>query len=243
VTVVPDTHIDDASAGRSTRRPGRVIAVGVRDHEYDSATLGWAQYEATSELDMLHVVHGFIPLHLDGCGWDPVRPGRDARAVLGRRITAEAVQRVHVHRPDLHVTGSAIPGLPEDVLYEFSLVADLLVIGDDADPMARRRIASRIQRQAQCPVVTVPHGYRRPRQSGPVTVVTTSDAPSSRVMRFAADAAQRHGVELRVAANPLDDRDWRSVASTSALIVAGTESADALRRLNDRGCPAVIVPT
>jgi hypothetical protein len=208
-----------------------VIAVGVRDREYDAATLEWARYEAAPEVDVLHVVHAYIPLHLDGRVWEPTRPERDARALVGRRITEQAVQRVRDVWPELRVAGTAIPGLPKDVLQEFSCVADLLVIG----------AASRVQCQAHCPVVTVPRGYYCAEQSKPVTVVVSTQAASSQVMRFAADAAQRHGVELCVATNVLDDRDWRNIARTSGLVVTGPESDGALSGMDGAGCPIAVV--
>jgi hypothetical protein len=203
------TILHDALSNQArprTARPGRVIAVGVRDHAYDAATLSWAQAEATGGADALHIVHAYVPLRLDGCTWDPVRRQRDARALVGRRITAQAVQRARTARPDVLVDGSTILGLPADVLQEFSTVADLLVIGDDSDlPEQVRKIAWRVQDHARCAVVTVPHTYRPTTIDEPVTVVLSESGLSEPVLRFGADAATRHNVTLQVS------RSWTSL--------------------------------
>jgi hypothetical protein len=199
----------DAQGARSRPRllhPGRVIAVGVRDHEYDEATLSWVEREAVSACDAVHLVHAYVPLRLDGCTWDPVRRERDARALVGRRITSQAVQRVRAARPDVLVDGSTIQGLPEDVLQEFSTVVDLLVIGDDsALPSSVRKIAWRVQDHARCPVVTVPRGYRPACADEPVTVVLSETGLAEPVMRFGAQAATRHERTLQVS------RSWTSL--------------------------------
>jgi hypothetical protein len=202
------TLLHDPVGVRSQLRlvhPGRVIAVGVRDHEYDAATLTWAEDEAVAGADVLHLVHAYVPLRLDGCTWDPVRRERDARALVGRRITSQAIQRARAARPDVLVDGSTIQGLPADVLQEFSGVADVLVIGDDSDqPDQVRKIAWRVQDHARCPVVTVPHSYQ-PSSDEPVTAVLAETWLSEPVLRFAAEAATRRRVTLQVS------RSWTSL--------------------------------
>jgi hypothetical protein len=204
------TALHDGLAGSTrerqvTGRRGRVIAVGVRDHQYDATTLDWAEGDAVAGADALHLVHAYVPLRLDGCTWDRVRRERDARALLGRRVTAQALQRVRAARPDVVVDGSTIQGLPTDVLHEFSTIADLLVLGDDSTaPDTVRRITWRVQDRARCPVVTVPHG-RLPAPDLPVTVVLGETGLSEPALRFAADAASRQHAVLQVS------RSWTSL--------------------------------
>src|SRR5213592_2502100 len=93
--------------GPTLTLPNRVIALGVRDPEYDAAAIRWLEHEAVGGADAVHLVHAYVPSGLD-----------DARTALGRRIAAQAVQQLRIARPDLLVDGSAVQGLPEDVLHE-----------------------------------------------------------------------------------------------------------------------------
>lgn len=187
----------------SSCAPVRLIAVGLRDLPTDAAVLRWAATEAMPT-DILHVVHAFVPLRLDRCTWDPVRRERDHRALAARRAVAQAMQRARTMRVDLDVGGSAVAGLPDDVLIEISQVVDLLVIGDDsADPApAGHRVTWRVQDLAACPVVSVPRAGAR--FTAPVTVVVDERGLMARVLRFALEWAERHGVNVRVC------RTWSS---------------------------------
>lgn len=209
--------------------PSRVIAVGIRDHEYDGATIRWAEHEALPGADAIHLVHAYV---------------HDERALLSRRITEQAVQRVRAARPDVLVEGSTVQGLPMDVLHEFTAVVDLLVIGDDA-PRAddQHRVAKRIQGHARCPVVTVPRGVE-PTAARPVTVIVTATGTSDAALRFAADAATRHHVPLHVVDASTQRGDWLSaVATGSSLLVAARDALPALRALHSAArCPVAIVP-
>ncbi len=236
---------DARPAGAAPRlvEPGRVIAIGIRDHVHDAATLSWAEAEATAGADGLHLVHAYVPLRLDGCSWDPVRRERDARGLLGRRVTAQAVQRVRAACPDLLVDGSTIQGLPEDVLHEFSSLVDLLVIGDDsADPDRVRKIAWRIQDRARCPVVCVPRAYRASSAGEPVTVVVAEGGPSEPAMRFAADVARRHNVGLEVVRVEPEDAWLPRIAARSSLLVAAGSGAPLRSAAGPSHCPTVVVP-
>jgi hypothetical protein len=184
----------------------RLIGVGVRDEIHDAATLAWATAEAVAGVDAVHVVHSYLPLRLEGCGWEPVARARDARYLAGSRVVAQAVRRTATDHAGLRVAGSAIAGLPDDMLQEFSSVVDVLVIGDDSEaPAGRPRVSWKVQDVADCPVVSVPHGYRSKHDHGPVTVVAGERGLSAAAMHFAADAATRRDVTLMVS------RTWQSL--------------------------------
>jgi hypothetical protein len=174
----------------------RLVAVGVRDPSADRAALDWAVTDALS-LDTLHVVHGFVPLRLDRCTWEPVRRARDARELAAQRVVSQSVQRARELRGDLRIGGSSVAGLPDDVLVEFSQVVDLLVIGDDSTaPSGNHRVAWRVQSLAACPVVSVPSAGAR--FDLPLSVVVDEHGLIEPVLRFAIESAQRHSVGVRV---------------------------------------------
>lgn len=231
MVVAHETRPRASAADPTLTLPSRVIAVGVRDHEYDAAALRWLEYEASAGADAVHLVHAYVP-----CGLD------DACRTLGRRVAAQAVQRVRVARPDLLVDGSAVQGLPEDVLHEFTSVVDLLVIGDPAAGPPRRT-TWRIQQRAHCPVVAVPRQFRPP-GTGPVTLVLPEGAPAEAVSRFATDSAARHAAHLNV----IDDLGGQpgerlaEAAAGSLLIVLPHATAALLRQLPPLPCPVAVVP-
>jgi hypothetical protein len=212
--------------------PNRVIALGVRDCAYDAAAIRWLEHEAVGGADAVHLVHAYVP-----CGPDA------ARTMLGRHIAAQAVQRLRTARPDLLVDGSAVQGLPEDVLHEFSSVVDMLVIGDDAGNAEARRITWRLQDAARCPVVTVPRSPLESR-SGPVTVIAAGGRPSAPALHFGADAAARHGCDLRVLRLDAGGRGepLAAAAATSSLLIAAGDVVRLLRSGAPLRCPVVAVP-
>ena len=190
VCAAPTTREFDSATGP------RLVAIGVRDPSADQAVLDWAVTDALS-LDTLHLVHAFVPLRLDRCGWEPVRRERDARALRAQRVLTQSVQRARALRAELRIGGSAVAGLPDDVLVEFSQVVDLLVIGDDsAAPTGNHRVAWRVQSLARCPVVSVPASGAR--FDEPVTVVVDERGLLEPALRFAIESAQRHSVNVRV---------------------------------------------
>lgn len=184
----------------------RLIGVGVRDHEHDAATIAWATADADPTSDSMHIAHSYIPLRLEGCAWEPVSRARDARYLAAKRVVGQAVQRAHADNAPSRVAGSAIAGLPQDMLIELSEVVDLLVIGDDA-AAARpvRHISWPVQDQARCPVVCVPPTYRSGPDPRPVTVIVGESGLSEPVLHFGLAAARRHGVGLQVS------RTWESL--------------------------------
>lgn len=197
---VVDHRADAVDPPAATPPARRVIAVGVRNHEHDQAPLQWAVTEAGARGDTLHVVHSYLPVHLEGCTWEPVQRARDARYVAGRRAVAQAIQRVHAASPVLTVDGSTVAGLPVDVLDELSVFVDLLVVGDDsgapAGRVSRTRTTWWVQDVARCPVVAVPPG-RPVRPDRPVTVVL-GEHGSAATVEYAAEWARRHRTMLRI---------------------------------------------
>lgn len=197
----------DAPSPLAVARPPapRVVGVGVRDHAHDAATIAWATADAVPSIDALHIAHSYVPLRLEGCAWEPVSKARDARYLAAKRVVGQAVQRANVSDAHLRVAGSAIAGLPDDMLIELSDVVDLLVIGDASATRATRSIGWPVQDHARCPVVCVPSGYRFRADERPVTVIVDETGISERVLRFGLAAARRHGVGLQVS------RTWESV--------------------------------
>lgn len=188
------------------REGPRLVGVGVHDVVHDRATLEWAVAAASPGRDQVHLVHAYVPLRLDGCAWPPVSAVRDRRHVAATRVVAQAVQRAHEGHPGLEVGGSAIGGLPDDVLIELSHVVDLLVIGDDShDSLIARKITTRVQDHARCPLVCVPRDYFPPTAARPVTVVADERGLLEPVLAFAAGLAHRSGVGLQVS------RAWSSL--------------------------------
>jgi len=184
----------------------RLLGVGIHDVVHDRATLEWAVADAMPGRDQVHVVHAYVPLRLDGCAWPPVTMVRDRRHVAATRVVAQAVQRAHEGHAGLEVGGSAIGGLPDDVLIELSHVVDLLVIGDDShDPLIARKITTRVQAHAHCPLVCVPRDYFPPVAARPITVVADDRGLLEPVLAFATSLARRAGVGLQVS------RAWSSL--------------------------------
>src|SRR3954470_24661571 len=121
----------------------RLIGVGIHEVLHDRATIEWAVGEAAPGRDSVHLVHAYVPLRLDGCAWAPVSTDRDRRHTVATRVVAQAVQRASEGHHALEVGGSAIGGLPDDVLIELGSVVDVLVIGDDShDPLIGRKIST-----------------------------------------------------------------------------------------------------
>ena len=202
MTVAQLAACDTVRPAVAAHRP-RLIAVGVRNAADDIAALRWAAAEAQPQ-DSVHVVHAFVPLRVDGCHWDPVRRARDARALTARRLTAQAVQRLRAMRVDIAVDGSAVAGLPADVLGEFSEIVDLMVLGDDAGASTGARpVTWQVQDFAACPVVCVPPTGAR--FHAPVTVVADDHGLAPAALRFGIHWAQRHDVDVQVS------RTWGSL--------------------------------
>ena len=201
------TAVRSLSLQRAEQRHApRLVGVGIHDVLHDRATLEWAVTDAVPGLDQVHVVHAYVPLRLDGCAWAPVTAVRDRRHVAATRVVAQAVQRASEGHAGLEVGGSAIGGLPDDVLIELSHVVDLLVIGDDShDAVTARKITTRVQDHAHCPLICVPRDYFPPDEPRPVTVVADDRGLLGPVMTFAAALARRHGVGLQVS------RAWSSL--------------------------------
>lgn len=160
-----------------------VIAVGVRSVETDRAVLDWA-LAAAGPHDIVHVVHAFVP-----------RQAGDQRLVA-QRVVRRATQYATGEHTSA-VVGSAIAGLPHDVLVEMSSAVDLLVIGADHGP--RAQVADWVQDRATCPVIVVPESYRAVRDSRPVTVVGDDRGFGASALDFAAATARRRHVTLQVA--------------------------------------------
>lgn len=200
MTVIHERRVHIVPAGRDEPVPrrGRLIGVGVHDYWRDQGAIDWALADSVVGVDAVHLVRAYIPARLDGWTWDPVLQLRDARYVAAQRIVIQAVRRAASRRSDRVCGGSAIAGLPEDVLLALSGVVDLIVMGDDSERSdAVRKITWRVQDRARCPVVCVPGRPHRLRDR-PVTVVADERGLPEAALAFAAEAALRHGVGLEV---------------------------------------------
>src|SRR4051812_12908788 len=184
----------------------RLIGVGVHDVLHDRATVEWPLGGAAPGRDVAPLVHAYVPLRLDGCAWAPVSTDRDRRHTAASRIVAQAVQRASEGHHALEVGGSAIGGVPDDVLIELGSVVDVLGIGDDShDPLIGRKISTRVQDHARCPIISVPRDYFRAEDDRAITVVVDEDGLTEPVMAFAADLARRRNRTLLVS------RAWSSL--------------------------------
>ena len=194
-----------ASELLSTRERTRLIAVGVRDADHDATTIDWALSEATAAVDVLHIVHAYVPLLLPGCEWDPVVWARDARHVAAKHKAALAAQRAEAQHSGVQIGVSAIAGEPTHVFDQMSDIVDLIVVGDDAAAPGRYgKIAWRVQDSARCPVVCVPPGCDTSSER-PVTLVADDRGRSDRALGFAEQAAARRRVPMQVS------RAWTSL--------------------------------
>jgi nucleotide-binding universal stress UspA family protein len=193
---------DPLPTGSWLPAPPRLIAVGVRGYGSDASALAWALDDATDGRDRLYVVHAYVPLRIEGCHWPPVSNARDARRDRARRVVASALQRVRVDRGGLDVDGSAVAGLPDDVLVEFSEVVDLVVVGEDEiGQRSAKSTVRRILQSVHSPVAVVPGDYASGQVDSelPVTVVVdTLDLPSHLLEAGLQEATRRH-TTLRVA--------------------------------------------
>jgi hypothetical protein len=232
--------------GASTSAAPRLIVVGVGDPHADEPALRWAATDALPG-DVVHIVRAFVPLRLDGCRWDPVRMERDHRALAAERAVARSMQRLRTMRVDLEVGGSAVAGLADDVLVEFSQVVDLVVMGDDTTDSPRgHRLTWRVRDLAACPVISVPRTVAGFPEH--VSVVVDERGPVPETLRFATEWAQRHAVDLRVCHVRQPLREGRFSATCAASAAGGntllvvTASAEPGVVLPARG-PVAVVPS
>src|SRR5579875_309761 len=109
---------------RPTIEPARadqrwLIGVGVRDAVADRAAVDWAAAVARLT-DVVHIVHAYIPACAGSATTHAnVRNGGDPRWAAGR-VVEEGVHAAAGSLAACQVDGSAIAGLPEDVLVELS---------------------------------------------------------------------------------------------------------------------------
>jgi hypothetical protein len=154
-------------------------------------------------------------LRLDGCTWPPVARARDIRRLHATRVVGQAVQRLRTERPGVLVNGSAVAGLPPDVLVEFSSVVDLIVLGrDHVGGGVPRSVTARVRDSARCPVAVVP-GDAPMGDDRPVTLLIGDEGLEPQACDLAVDLAQRGGGQLQVArpwsalhAGEVDGADW-----------------------------------
>lgn len=181
-------------------RAPRLMVVGIADADADHSALAWTLADARPGIDSVHVVHAYSPIRLDGCSWAPVVAARDARRSRGTRVIAAAEQRLRSQARSLQVDGSLVAGISWDVLGEFSLIVDLLVVGEDDAGAELATTASRVARLAQCPVITVPADWVNADRDAdaPVTVLLDGGAASAAVVGYGFAEAHRWGAGLQL---------------------------------------------
>jgi hypothetical protein len=116
-------------------------------------------------------------------------------------VVARALQRARSSHPGLELDGSAVAGLPADVLMEFSDVVDLIVVADDEHraPALPATVAALVSR-THCPVVVVPSGHPQAEQDArPVTVLVDEMGLPQTAIAFGLREAALRRTSLRVA--------------------------------------------
>lgn len=229
----------DLFVSREQRTPTRLTVVGMSDPDRDAAAIHWA-IDASTERDLVHLVHAYVPVLLPECSWAPVVTRNDARRTAGRMSMAKALQRIRALGKAPHVDGSVVAGLPDDVLLEFSDVVDHIVICEDGpDIPPRRQVAHRLARAAHCPVAIVPQDYDGTgvRRNGPIVLLVDTPFIPQHALALAYAEAVRRDTTLCVA------QFWTALHQddtiTAELLAAAQEQLDAQLVEFERGAHPV----
>ena len=209
------------------------ITVGYDGAESSSEAVLWATQEAVARR---------APLHLVAC-WDDMASLAagaaafpEAGALLSSRTAIEAVlQRmvevVERSYPDLKVSAETQPGPTSAVLMDRVSIDDLLVVGTSSHHGVGAfwlgSTARHLVRHAACPVVVVRGAASRGRPDR-VVVGVDGSAASDRALRWAADEADLHHVELAVVHGWWYPYEARTNAAEQARDLARIDAAGVL---------------
>ena len=159
----------------------------------------WAATEATERHARLEVVSCY---EVPWVGKQPVTVERVHEIEHGTDDTlAGVVAELRAAHPGLEVSGDTVAGRPRHVLSDGGRRADLVVVGAGADGAERSMrsgaTARFVGRHSAAPVVIVPTDVEQHTVSQ-VVVGVDGDAADGPALRWAADDAERRGVELVV---------------------------------------------
>ncbi|MFI6294553.1 universal stress protein [Nonomuraea sp. NPDC050790] len=207
-----------------------MIVVGVDGSRAGLEAVGWAAREAALRKLPLMVVHA-MPAWAHDSGPNDRYAGvaqwmRDGAAT----VLAAAAERAEQEAPGLAVERRAVPGDARAALLELSKDADLLVMGSHGMGGFRGlllgSVAFGVTGHAACDVVIIrePSAATPPR--GEVVVGVDGTEASQRVLAYAFEHADRHGLELRAvhAWNRLD---------LDGVLASASEEDDELRLLKE----------
>lgn len=178
---------------------GLRVVLGVRDELSARSLVDWMGMRPEAPGDTYYLVHAYDQLRLE-CAWAPVVGRRERLRREAGLVVSRALQQVRSRRPGLSVSGAAVPGRADDVLVQFSQVADLVVAGQDG-AASDDAVAVLVAQSARCPVLVIPFDWScaGPSAQGSVTVVASRRLGlSTAVMRFGVQEALRYGTSLRV---------------------------------------------
>ncbi|HEY2195424.1 MAG TPA: universal stress protein [Actinomycetospora sp.] len=206
----------EESAGSPPQAPsaaGQVtgVVVGVDDSNSARAAVAWAAQAADRRGLALHLVE-VLPAPGGAADEAGVPRGR-ARALLSR-----AKSIAHGISPDLVVTMHALSGRVGPALVDYATEASLLVVGSNGPggpiPLSLGSVLGEVTTHCRCPVILVPAGGRtRARTEDAPVLVALDDSPDGeRALAFAADAAERRDVALRVLTEQASDEDGPQLA-------------------------------
>jgi nucleotide-binding universal stress UspA family protein len=231
-----------------------VVVVGV-GFEPDERAVRWAAVEARDVGLDLRLVHALVLPVGHHPSWGlAVAPALRGRACDVLLHTAAAAREV---APDLEVETRVIRGGPVPVLREQARQAELVVVGSDGFCRVGDRLLGGVVRalagHVDVPVAIVPVDYDPFGPHGdhaPVLVADDGTPGCVGAWRFAADRAQRRGVEMiavRVTGGEHVDRALLDRARGAECLVLGVDDAWFHHRttpgvVRHAACPVVVVP-
>lgn len=203
-----------------------VVLAGVDGSPSARRAVAWAASEAVARHARLELVSCY---EVPWIGRQPVTVERVNEIEAGTDAELDTVvAELRQAHPALRISGDAVPGKPRHVLRDAGLRADLVVVGAGADGSDRHlrtgATARFVGRHSAAPVVIVPAGVTEHRVER-VVVGVDGDAADGPALRWAADDAQRRGVELLVVhADPACGQDARAVVDRA--IAAAQDGRD-----------------
>jgi nucleotide-binding universal stress UspA family protein len=212
----PGAVIDGSpgSLSRTSSASGRVtgVVVGVDGSNSARAAVAWAAQAAERRGLALHLVE-VLP-STGGAADEAGLPHGRARALLSR-----ARSIAHRVSPNLLITMHTLSGRVGPALVNYATEAGMLVVGSNGPggpiPLSLGSVLGEVTSHCRCPVILVPAGARtRARTKDAPVLVALDDSPDGeRALAFAADAANRRGVVLRVLLGRAADQDSPRLAA------------------------------
>jgi nucleotide-binding universal stress UspA family protein len=187
----------------------REVVVGVDGSECGLDAVRWAAREASRRGAALRILHAAPYLGQGGVSGAP--PPELPRA---RRITAQAYTVARHASPGAQAATEVVPGDPVPTLLRAAAAGQLLVVGSTArgapDEIVRASVALHVAARSPQPVVVVPRRRPGTDEGRPVTAVLGMGDPDDDevVATFAAEAATRSGVGLRVLRTRAGTAGW-----------------------------------